>query len=65
MKEKYIQSVAEVVLFDHTDIIQTSGGEWPGNGWGDTNHDHGGPPGHTGNKPGWGNGGTPPGQNKK
>ena len=46
--------------------IITASGTWPGHGWGDENHDHGGPPGQTGNKPGNGNGGSgAPGQGNK
>ncbi|HEY6103475.1 MAG TPA: hypothetical protein VI007_09665 [bacterium] len=43
-----------------------SGGNWPGHGHGDSNHDHQGPPGHTGDKPGNGNDGSgAPGQQGK
>jgi len=41
-------------------------GGWPGHGHGDQNHDHAGPPGHTDDKPGNGNGGSgAPGQTGK
>jgi uncharacterized membrane protein YgcG len=41
-------------------------GGWPGYGHGDDNHDHAGPPGHTDDKPGNGNGGSgAPGQQDK
>ena len=41
-------------------------GGWPGYGHGDNNHDHAGPPGHTDDKPGNGNGGSgAPGQQDK
>ena len=51
---------------------QVSGPCTPGNGYGDTNHEHTGPPGQTGDacRPGWGYGDTnhdhggPPGQDK-
>jgi uncharacterized membrane protein YgcG len=41
-------------------------GGWPGHGHGDDNHDHAGPPGHSDDKPGNGNGGSgAPGQQGK
>lgn len=64
-KNEYHKARAEMILFEKTNIIMTSNGIWPGHGYGDENHNHGGPPGQTGNKPGWGNGGVPPGQQGK
>ena len=54
---EYVKAEAETISLDGIGII-TASGTWPGHGWGDENHDHGGPPGQTGNKPGNGNGGS-------
>lgn len=62
---EYVKAEAETILLGGIGII-TASGTWPGHGWGDENHDHGGPPGQTGNKPGNGNGGSgAPGQGNK
>lgn len=44
---KYEKPLTEIILFDNEDIITTSGeiNSKPGNGWGDKNHNHSGPPG--------------------
>lgn len=44
---KYEKPLTEIILFDNEDIITTSGefSSKPGNGWGDKNHNHDGPPG--------------------
>lgn len=44
-KQKYEKPTVEVIELASEDIICTSGGEWPGWGLGDENHDHVGPPG--------------------
>lgn len=45
-KMTYETPVSEIVEMTAEDVIRTSGGSGkPGNGWGDKNHDHEGPPG--------------------
>lgn len=53
---KYNKPIAEIIKFDNQDIITTSGEipnkkpnkeDKPGNGYGDKNHNHYGPPGQS------------------
>lgn len=50
---KYQKAAAEVELFDDRMIFtkKSWGDDKPGWGFGDKNHDHGGPPGITGDHP--------------